>query len=237
VQRPDIAESEEEDDMKTRTAVGIAAMTWTFAAAAESGTSSKAATFNFDSDSAGRAPTKFTFARTKNLGKPGKWLVVALKDAPSAGNALGQLDEDDTGSRYPLTVTADSWPADVRVSVKCKAVSGDTDQACGVVFRYKDQDNYYITRSNVLEGNVRLYHVKNGVRTQFANWDGKVAGNVWHELTAEAQGDNLRVFFNGKKVIESNDKTFSAGGKVGLWTKADSVIYFDDLTISALKRR
>ena len=191
-------------------------------------------TFTFDKDAVGKKPSGFVFARTKNLGKPGKWVVEALKDAPSGGKALGQVDNDDTSARYPLAVTATGFPPDVKVSVKCKAVSGDTDQACGVVFRYQDENNYYITRSNVLEGNVRLYHVKDGKRTQFASWDGKVAGNVWHELTAEARGDTLRVHFNGQKVIDAKDDTFPAGGKVGLWTKADSVVYFDDLRITSL---
>jgi hypothetical protein len=189
-------------------------------------------TYSFDAEAEGKPPAGFTFARTKGIGQPGKWVVEAQKDAPSGGKALGQVDQDDTNARYPLAVTADAAPADVKVSVKCKAVSGKVDQACGLVFRYQDENNYYITRSNVLEGNVRLYHVKNGKRTQFATWDGKVPGNVWNELTAEAKGSTLRVYFNGKKVIEAKDTTFAGPGKVGLWTKADSVTYFDDLTVT-----
>jgi hypothetical protein len=194
----------------------------------------KSKTYSFDQDAAGKAPGGFSFARTKNIGKPARWVVEAQKDAPSGGKALGQVDKDDTNARYPLAVSAETAPADVRVSVKCKAVSGEVDQACGLVFRYKDENNYYITRSNVLEENVRLYHVKDGKRTQFATWDGPVPGNVWNELAAEAKGDTLSVTFNGKKVIEARDKTFTEGGKVGLWTKADSVVYFDDLTVSPL---
>ncbi len=191
-------------------------------------------TYTFDKDAPGKPPGGWTFARTRNIGKAGKWVVEATKDAPSGGRALGQIDKDDTNARYPLAVAADDAPADLRVSVKCKAVSGEVDQACGLVFRYKDETNYYITRSNVLEDNVRLYHVKDGKRTQIATWDGKVPGNVWNELAAEAKGDTFRVSFNGKQVIEHQDKTFSAGGKVGLWTKADSVTYFDDLTVAPL---
>jgi hypothetical protein len=202
------------------------------AALAQDGGKSK--TYSFDQDAAGKAPAGFSFARTRNIGKPPRWVVEAQKDAPSGGKALGQLDKDDTNARYPLAVSADPAPADVRVSVKCKAVAGEVDQACGLVFRYKDENNYYITRSNVLEDNVRLYHVKDGKRTQFATWDGPVPGKVWNELAAEARGDTLNVYFNGKKVIEAKDRTFTDGGKVGLWTKADSVIYFDDLTVSPL---
>jgi hypothetical protein len=158
----------------------------------------------------------------------------ARPDAPSGGKAIGQVDKDDTNARYPLAIAPDAAPADVKVSVKCKAVSGEVDQACGLVLRYKDENNYYITRSNVLEDNVRLYYVKDGKRTQIATWDGKVPGNVWNELALEAKGDTFVVSFNGKKVIEHKDKTFTSGGKVGLWTKADSVTYFDDLVVTPL---
>jgi hypothetical protein len=191
-------------------------------------------TYTFDQDSAGKPPAGFSTARTKNIGKAPRWVVEAQKDAPSGGKALGQLDTDDTNARYPLAVAAEDAPADLRVSVKCKAVSGEVDQACGLVFRYKDENNYYITRSNVLEENVRLYHVKDGKRTQFASWDGPVPGKAWNELAAEAKSGTFRIYFNGKKVIEAQDKTFSGGGKVGLWTKADSVTYFDDLTVTPL---
>jgi hypothetical protein len=194
----------------------------------------KPKTYTFDQDAPGKPPAGWTFARTKNIGKPGKWVVESQQDAPSGGKALGQVDKDDTNARYPLAVAADDAPADVRVSVKCKAVSGEVDQACGLVFRYKDENNYYITRSNVLEENVRLYHVKDGKRTQIATWDGTVPGKAWNELAAEAKGETFRVFFNGRKVIEHQDKTFPGGGKVGLWTKADSVTYFDDLTVTPL---
>ena len=102
------------------------------------------------------------------------------------------------------------------------------------MFRYQDEDNYYVTRANALEGNVRLYHVKDGKRTQFATWDGKVPVKVWHQLAVEAQGDTFRIYFNGQKIMEAKDKTFSAGGKVGLWTKADSITYFDDLVVAPL---
>jgi hypothetical protein len=194
----------------------------------------KPRTYTFDQDTPGKPPADFTFARTKNVGKPAKWVVEAQKDAPSGGKALGQVDKDETNGRYPLAVTAADAPADLKLSVKCKAVSGEVDQACGLVFRYKDENNYYITRSNVLEENVRLYHLKNGKRTQFATWDGPVPGKAWNELAVEAKGDSFRIYFNGKKVIEAKDSTFTGPGKIGLWTKADSVTYFDDLVVTPL---
>ena len=214
---------------------GLMVLAWALAAAADEprvrGTPND---YKFEDDAPGKPPAGFIFARTKNLGKPGKWLVKALPDAPSRGNVLGQLDADDTSARYPLAVTSMVFHSDVSVSVKCKVLSGETDQACGVVFRYVDENNYYVARSNALEANVRLYHVKKGAPTQLGTWDGKAPAKVWNELTAEAKGDSLRVLFNGQKVIEARDQTFRAGGKAGLWTKADSVVYFDDFNVTSM---
>ena len=221
--------------MKLMVSSALVVLVWALAATAEEppvrGTPND---WKFDEDRPGKPPVGFTFARTKNLGKPGKWVVEAQKDAPSAPNVLGQLDTDDTSARFPMAVTAAVFHSDVNVSVKCKAVSGDTDQACGIVFRYVDENNYYITRSNVIEENIRLYHVKNGKRTQLATWDGKVPAKVWNELSVEAKGDNLRVYFNRQKVLEAKDRTFRAGGRAGLWTKADSLVYFDDFNVTSM---
>jgi hypothetical protein len=188
-------------------------------------------TFNFDGDKAGAAPKGFEFGRTGG-GAPGKWLVLAAPDAPGGGNVLAQLDADDTDYRFPVAFTGPDLK-DLRLSVKCKQVSGRVDQACGLIFRVRDADNYYVVRANALEDNVRLYHVVKGKRIQFAGWNGKVAGGVWHELVVEAQGDHFQVHFDGKQVIDAHDKTFSDGGKFGVWTKADSVTYFDDLSVTA----
>src|SRR5262249_50383579 len=140
-----------------------------------------------------------------------------------------------TDYRFPVAVADEPTYKDVRLSVRCKPVSGKVDQGCGLVFRYQDENNYYITRANALEDNVRLYHVVKGRRIQFAGWNGKVASAVWHELKVEAKGDHFVVWFDGKQVMDAKDKTFTQAGKVGLWTKADSVIYFDDLKAESLE--
>jgi hypothetical protein len=118
--------------------------------------------------------------------------------------------------------------------VSCKPVSGKGDQGCGLVWRYRDANNYYLTRANALEDNVRLYHVKDGRRIQFASWNGKVASGRWHSLRVDAKGDRFEVYFDGQKVLDAKDSTFAEAGSVGVWTKADSVIQFDDLSASVL---
>ena len=189
-----------------------------------------AMTFNFDRDVAGQPPKQFEFGRT-GQGTPGRWVVQSVPDAPSAPNVLAQTDADGTDYRFPVAFVGPEVK-DLQLSVRCKPVSGKVDQACGLIFRVKDADNYYVVRANALENNVRLYHVVKGKRVQFAGWNGKVASGVWHQLAVHAVGDHFTVTFDGKQVMDAHDQTFAGPGKVGVWTKADSVTLFDDLTVT-----
>jgi hypothetical protein len=188
-----------------------------------------AVTLNFDADAVGKSPQGFEFGRTGG-GAQGKWVVQSVADAPSGGKVLAQVDADRTDSRFPVAFTGPELK-DLELSVKCKPVSGKVDQACGLIFRVKDADNYYVVRANALEDNVRLYHVVKGKRVQFAGWNGKVSSGSWHDLAVTAVGDHFEVSFDGKKVIDAHDTTFGSAGKVGVWTKADSVTYFDELKV------
>lgn len=189
-------------------------------------------TWNFDGDKDGAPPAGFRFGRT-GAGAQGRWVVKAEPGAPSGANVLAQVDQDGTDYRFPVAVVEGLELKDVRVSVRCKPVSGKVDEACGLVFRYRDENSYYVTRANALEGNVRLYKVEKGNRRQLASFSGPVGRGIWHTLAAEAKGEDLTVFWNGKKILEARDATFGRAGTVGVWTKADSVTYFDDLTVSA----
>lgn len=160
--------------------------------------------------------------------------MVTVADAPSRPNVLAQLDADSTDSRFPVAVVDGAAYKDVSVSVACKPISGKVDQGCGLVWRYKDANTYYLARANALEDNVRLYQVTDGQRRQFGSWSGKVASNVWHKLRVEARGDRFTVYFDDTKVMEETNATFANAGRVGIWTKADSVIQFDDFSATAL---
>jgi hypothetical protein len=135
---------------------------------------------------------------------------------------LAQLDADPTSYRFPIAVSERISVRDFRLSVRCKPISGKVDQTCGLVFRYLGENNYYVARANVLEDNVRFYHVIGGKRTELASWSGRVTRGGWHELNVNAKGDLFEISWDSKKVIETCDKTFSETGKIGLWTKADS---------------
>jgi Domain of Unknown Function (DUF1080) len=187
------------------------------------------AKLDFEKDAVGQPPRGFSFALT-GQGKPGAWVVK--KDDAAHGNVLVQSDADRTDYRFPVAVYNDFVANDVDLSVQFKAISGKGDQGAGLVWRYRDQNNYYITRCNALEDNCTIYHVVNGRRQAFQNQNVKVASGVWHTLRVEAQADHFVVTYDGKKVLDAKDQTFKDAGKVGLWTKADSVMAFDDFTIN-----
>jgi len=190
-------------------------------------------TWDFDMNQVDEAPEGFSFART-GTGRVGRWVVRAEKGAPSGANVLAQLDNDATDFRFPLAVANEPKLRDLRLSVRCKLVTGTVDQACGLVVRYQDENNYYLTRANALEQNVRFYKVVNGNRQQLASWDGSVISGVWHELRVDAQADHFTVFWDGQPALNVRDQAFSTAGNVGVWTKADSVTYFDDLHVEPL---
>ncbi len=202
---------------------------WAVARAQGSG----AKTWDFQSDALNAPPAGFSFGRT-GQGREGKWVVIQDPTAPFGDHVLAQLDQDDTDHRFPVAVADAPSLKDLRLEVRCKPVSGKTDEACGLVFRYRDPDDYYVARANALEDNVNLYRVVKGQRRQIEGWSGKVAANAWHALAIEARGDRLQVFWEGEPIIDARDDTFSDAGKVGVWTKADSVTYFDALTAMPL---
>ncbi len=192
-----------------------------------------ARSWTFQDDQADTPPAGFSFGRTGN-GKLGKWVVRVDPSAPAGDHVLAQIDADGTDYRFPVAVADAPVLKDLRLEVRCKPVSGKTDQACGLVFRYQDENNYYVARANALEDNVCLYHVVTGRRRRIGGWNGKVSGGVWHALAVEARGEKLKVIWEGKPVIDVADDTFRQAGKVGLWTKADSVTYFDALSVTPL---
>lgn len=163
----------------------------------------------------------------------GTWKLAVDDSAPSPKNTLVQTGE---GGKQPfnLALLDDVKLADVEVSVKLRALAGEIDQGGGVVWRAKDAQNYYVTRWNPLENNVRLYKVLDGERIQLASEVVRLDGG-WHELRVVAKGEQLRVWVDGHARLSAKDPSFREAGKVGVWTKADARTAFDDLKIAAPK--
>ena len=158
------------------------------------------------------------------------WAVETDPGAPSAPHVLRQSGVGD----FPWCVKKDVALADGFVEVKFKAERGREDQAGGVVWRWKDGDNYYVARANALEDNVSLYYTERGRRLTIKYVDAPVPPNVWHVLRAEFRDARIRVQLDGKAYIDLDDRHIAGPGAVGVWTKADSVTAFDDFAYGTL---
>ena len=179
---------------------------------------------NFDMDVVGTVPAEWR-AGVTGRGTP-LWAVQPDPTAPSAPNVLKQSGTGD----FPWCVRPASSLADGFVEVKFKPVSGREDQAGGVVWRWKDGNNYYVARANALEDNVSLYYTEGGSRKTIKYVDAPVAKGKWHILRAEFRASRIRILLDGKAYIEVDDSHIAGAGAVGVWTKADSVTLFDDFS-------
>lgn len=186
---------------------------------------------NFDSDVIGTAPVGWTCGVTG--GGTSKWTVEGDVTATGTRKVLKQSG---VGS-YPWCVKKDASIADGFVEVKFKPVSGAEDQAGGLVWRWKDGNNYYVARANALENNVSLYYTENGRRNTIKYVDTPTIGHTWHTLRVEFSGVRIRVLLDSKVYIEVDDKHVAGAGAVGVWTKADSVTVFDDFRAEASQSR
>lgn len=181
----------------------------------------------FDKFPVGMPPEGWTATKT-GTGQP-KWTIEKDDTAPSKPNVLRQSGQ----ATYPICLKDDTNLKDGFVEVKFKPISGREDQAGGLIWRARDPDNYYVARANALENNVTIYYTINGRRTERKRANMKVRANQWHDLRVDFRGNHFTVTFDGARALEWEDDTFKEPGKVGLWTKADSVTAFDDFSYGA----
>ncbi len=189
---------------------------------------------SFESDGVGAAPKGWTATMT-GKGDP-KWTVEQDQTAPSKLRVLKQSGR----ATYPLLLKDDTNIKDGFIEAKFKAIAGSEDRAAGLVWRAGDANNYYVVRANALEDNVVVYKTVNGVRSALDIVGRKggygvsvsVPANQWLGLRVDFKGSRFRVLYNGKQLFDVEDSTFSDAGKVGLWTKADSVTVFDQIIYS-----
>jgi hypothetical protein len=177
-----------------------------------------------------RAVEDFEFA-TAGEGKPGQWSIIEN----DAGRVLAQTDTDPADNRFPLAIYRPFSGRDVYVSIRFMTISGETDQAAGVLVRFISVDDYYVARASTLENNVGLYRVVAGKREMIGCMEINVSGQAWHTLGIAARDDRLTVFFDGRELFVAIDRRFPGPpGKVGLWTRADSTTWFESLKIGSL---
>jgi len=192
--------------------------------------------FNFDNYTPNELPQKWTqsFIGSGDT----QWKVI-----DDQGNkVMAQLYSDNPGHHYNAVVNDSIYLKNMTLSVRIKGVSGRHDQGGGFIWRYQDKDNYYVVRANPLEDNMVLYKVENGKRTDLPLMDkGRTygvdvpkLGNGWNTMKLTVEDDIFTIFLNGKELFKVQDTTFPDAGKVGLWTKADAVTYFDDFVVGLL---
>ena len=194
-------------------------------------------TARFETDAVGTTPKGWIATRT-GTGDP-KWTIEQDQTAPSKSKILKQSGR----ATYPLLLKDDTNIKDGFIEVKFKAIAGSEDRAAGLVWRARDANNYYVVRANALEDNVVLYKTVNGVRSPLDivgrkggyGTDVSVPANQWHGLRVDFSGSRFKVLYNGKQLFEVEDSTFGDAGKVGVWTKADSVTLFDDINYGQTK--
>jgi hypothetical protein len=184
---------------------------------------------NFDTCTIGQAPPGWT---VEGSGKAPSWQVRKDQSAPTQPYVLAEVSANPADTRFPLAILNDPTTRDADVSVRIKPISGREGLAGGVVWRYRDENNYYLARANAGENTVSVFKVENGRKTPlFAGVKHPIPANSWSILKVSARGSRFQVFIDHRRVLEGRDATFSAPGRVGLWTLGDSVVYFDDFRV------
>ncbi len=187
---------------------------------------------NFDNCPLGKTPAEWTVAMT-NHGRAPRWEIVKDLSAATQPYVFAQVSADPVRDRFPLAIYDGVTFRDGEVSVRLKPVSGREVQAGGLVWRYRDENNYYLARANALAKNVQVFKVENGIRMPLmAGVHHEIPSNAWSILKVSAKGNRFQVYMDHRRILQGYDNTFRSSGRVGLWTVADSVTYFDDFRIN-----
>ena len=190
-------------------------------------------TFDFENYPSGQLPVGWSQYFS---GRGGTNWQTAIDNG---NKVLAQLYSDNPGNHFNIVVNDSIRLKNMTLTVRLKGITGKEDQGGGLIWRFTDKDNYYIVRANPLEDNVVLYKVQDGKRGDLPlvgkgkTYGVKVEplGNTWHALKLIVKDDLFTVFLDGKELYKVQDSTFTFEGKIGLWTKADAVTWFDDYLI------
>lgn len=196
----------------------------------ESSLADSAQMWTFDNDPADTLPSEFQLGTLFDGRPAGNWKVLDTDRAKSPPHVLGQLMGKGAEHAYKTLFIAGTKASDLAFQISLLPIDGKADMGGGLIWRATDDRNYYLTRANPLEQNIRIYRVVKGVRQMLNNFDLMIDVRQWHTLRIVAKGCQVQVYFDDQQVFDLCDKTFSSG-QVGLWTKSDAVTYFDDLKL------
>jgi hypothetical protein len=200
-------------------------------------------TFDFSEVRENQAPPGFRGVVT-GQGKPGDWKVILDEVPPlmprltreasalTKQAVLAQMAEDRTDEHFPLLIFDDEVYGDFTLTTRFKTVRGAAEQMAGIAFRIQDEKNYYVVRASSLGSTFKFYRVVNGIRGVPVGPEVSIPKGIWHEMTIECKDNQIRALLNGKDLINLTDKVDPLkSGKIGFWTKSDSVSYFADTKI------
>lgn len=198
--------------------------------------------FNFEETNLGAIPSGFQSV-LGGKGIPGDWKIIATEVTPTLApltsraepvkrRVLAQLSEDITDERFPILLYENQEFGDFTFSTRFRIAGGAFEQMAGLVFRARDTNNYYYVRASSPGRSFRFFKVVNGLRSDPIGVDLEIPRGQWHALSVECLGNQIKCFLNGEQRIPTiNDSSFSAG-KIGFWTKSDSVAHFVDSRVS-----
>jgi hypothetical protein len=185
----------------------------------------------FDTYALGKKPPGWTFS-TLDRGGPARWEVVKDLTAPTQPNVLAQTSSEAVRDRFPMAILEGLALRDGDVSVRIKPVAGSEDQGGGLVWRYRDENNYYLVRANAINKSVAVFKVQDGRRSVLRSGSRhELPSNRWSLLKVSARGRRFQIYVDHRRIMEGEDSTFTGSGKVGLLTLTDSVMYFDDFRV------
>lgn len=191
-------------------------------------------TWNFDTDLPGALPKDFSVGTLFDGRPAGDWKVLQTAQAKSPSQVLAQVQGKGAEHAYKVILLNGIIGSDVDLEVSFLPIEGKGDMGGGLIWRAADDRNYYLTRANPLEQNIRIYRVVKGVRHLLHNFDQTIGHKKWHTLRASTHGCHIQVYYDQSQVFDLCDQTFRTG-RIGLWTKSDAVTYFDDLRVTVLK--
>ena len=204
------------------------------AAVAQAETASPAPAWNFDREQPGTLPSEFSIGTLFDGRPAGDWQVLATDRAKSSPHVLAQLMAKGAEHAYKVLLIREVIASDLNLEVSFLPIQGQADMGGGLIWRAADDRNYYLTRANPLEQNIRVYRVVNGVRHLLQNFNQTIDVRQWHTLRVMHRGCQINIFYDDKQIFDLCDKTFHEG-TIGLWTKSDAVTYFDDLQLQHVK--
>jgi hypothetical protein len=189
--------------------------------------------WTFDDDPPDSLPPEFQVGTLFDGRPAGDWKILQTETAKNRMHALGQLMGKGAEHAYKVVLIQGTRTTDLDVRVSFLSISGKADMGGGLIWRATDDRNYYLTRANPLEQNIRVYRVVNGIRHLLQNINKTIDVRHWHTLQVVTRGCRIEVFYDEQRVLDLCDTALTQG-QIGLWTKSDAITYFDDLQLDIL---